>query len=63
MIVSSEEIDGETPWPLVGGVLVAREYTSCLCRGEIMEGRIAVTIVEVAAPPMLKNSLASSSWG
>lgn len=62
-MVSSEDIDGETVCPFAGASVRAGDGGSSTLGGIIMEGSIAVTIVELAAPPMLKNSLAKRSWG
>ena len=61
MIVSSDEIDGENPDSFVGVAVRAGDLESNNLRGVIIEGSIAVTMVELAAPPMLKNILANSS--
>lgn len=59
MIVSSDVTEGEIVCPNTGfvtlwGIEAARA---------VIDGRMAVTMVDVAAPPMLKKSLASSNCG
>ena len=63
MIVSSDEIDGENAGPFGGVPVGAGDLESYNLRVVVIEGSIAVTMVELAAPPMLKNILANSSWG
>ena len=63
MIVSSDEIDGENAAPFVGVAIGAGDWESYSLRGVIIEGSIAVTMVELAAPPIPKSILANSSWG
>ena len=44
-------------------VLFGKFGSLLLLQGAIIDGRTAVTIVDAAAPPILKNSLASNNWG
>jgi len=62
VIVTSEDKEGARAWfdPFVACALCGKDIS---LSSAVMEGRIAVTMVAVAAPPKLKRSLARSSCG
>lgn len=64
VMVISDETDGLAACPFSCPLSL---LTSGLCAGEkersVIAGRMAVTIVEVAAPPKLKKRRARSNWG
>ena len=63
VIVNSEDTEGDTGQAAAFPLFSVGLFLSGLMDDAVIEGNMAVTIVAVAAPPILKNSLASNNCG